>query len=174
MKQLFTALLGVVAFSSAGVPSSRAQTLTITAPDYAASKLFDSSPGRTITGMGASAAGDVFYLETDAAFPPALVTTLSKRIAADDYVTAIPLFSFSTPAFGAFVVFHDGTVYFGESSAGTIHAIAADGSGHRLVGTVPGVYDLSFSGADAYVSANPETDFSKPPRNEISRFDLTT
>jgi hypothetical protein len=174
MKQPFTALLAAVAFSASGVQLSLAQTLTISAPDYAAGKLFDSSPGRTITGMGASAAGDVFYLETDAAFPPVLATTVLKRTPADNYANAVPLFSFGAPAFGAFVVFHDGTIYFAESSAGTVHAMAPDGSGHRLIGTIPGVYDLSFSGADAYVSANAETDFSKPPRNEISRFDLAT
>ncbi|HEX5176642.1 MAG TPA: hypothetical protein VFV83_06420 [Chthoniobacteraceae bacterium] len=175
MKPLLIAFVAAVSFFSASAfQLCRAQTVTIAAPEYAALKLFDSSPGRTITGMGASSNGDLFYLESDAAFPPALVTTLSKRIASDNYATPTPLFAFSTPAFGAFVVFHEGTVYFGESSAGTIHAIAADGSGHRLLGTVPGVYDLSFSGGDPYVSSNPETDFSKPPRNEISRFDLTT
>ena len=171
MKQL-PAFYAVLLFLATPTTRCLAQTLTVAAPDYGAAKLFESSPGFTITGMGASPGGDLFYLEGDAAFPPTAATTLYKRSAANGYAIAAPLFQFGTPAFGAFVVFHEGTVYFGESSAGTIHAVAADGTGHAVLGTVPGVYDLSFAGNSAFVSANSETDFGKPPRNKISAFDL--
>jgi hypothetical protein len=174
MKQLSALAAAVVVFSAgAGVPCT-AQTLTMTASDFAAAKIFESSPGFTITGMGASPSGDLFYLEGDAAFPPTVATTLYKRAASDQHSNAVPLFRFDTPAFGAFVVFHNGLVYFGESSAGTIHAMAPDGTAHLVLGSVPGIYDLSFSGDFAFVSANPETDFAKPPRNKIYRFDLSS
>ena len=172
MKQLPAFYAAVVFLTSAAPSFCLAQTLTVVAPDFGTAKLFESSPGHTITGMGVSPGGDLFYLEGDAAFPPTAATTLYKRSAANGYATAAPLFHFGTPAFGAFVVFHEGTIYFGESSVGTIHVVAPDGTGHAVLGTVPGVYDLSFAGNSAYVSANAETDFGKPPRNKISRFDL--
>src|SRR3954470_572990 len=45
-----------------------AQSLTVTAPGYSGVKLFDSTPGHTITGLAADTNGDVYYLETDGSF----------------------------------------------------------------------------------------------------------
>ena len=150
------------------------QSLNITAAGYASSKLFDSTPGFTITGLGADAGGNVFYLETDAAFPAVASTTLYKRSFSESYARATPLFNYGSPLFGAFVVVQNGQVYFGESSTGSIRSINPDGSGLVTLGSVTGAYDLAFSAGNAFVSANPETDFAKPPRNKVYRFDLGT
>ena len=130
-----------------------AQTLNVTAPGYSAIKLFDSTPGFTITGMGADSAGNVYYLETDfAGF--AANTKLYKRTAADGYAAATPLFPYGAFVFGSFVTVQSGKVYFGESSANTIRSVNLDGTSPTLIGTVPGNYDLAFSGGSAFVSAS--------------------
>ncbi len=170
MKQLLLICAQCLATTGALV----AQSLNITAAGYAGSKLFDSTPGFTITGLGADSGGDLYYLETDAAFPAAASTTLYKRSFSENYARAVPLFNYGAPLFGAFVVVQSGHVYFGESSTGSIRSINPDGSGLLTLGSVTGVYDLAFSAGNAFVSANPETDFAKPPRNKVYRFDLGT
>jgi hypothetical protein len=146
-----------------------AQTLNVTAPGYSGMKLFDSTTGFTITGMGADLSGDIFYLETDGSFSAS--TTLYKRTASSGYATATPLFSYGAFVFGSFVAVEGGKVYFGESSTNSIRSINLDGSSPALLATVVGNFDMAFSAAGAFVSANPDTTFTNP-QNQVVKLDL--
>ena len=148
-----------------------AQTLTVSAPGYAGVKLFDSTAGFTITGMGADASGTVYYLETDSAFSTG--TRLYKRSPADAYASATLLFDYGAARYGSFVVAHGGTIYFGENSTHTIRSINPNGTGAALIGTVTGNYDLAFSGNSAFVSANADLTFFNP-QNKVVSLDLGT
>ena len=134
-----------------------AQTLNVTAPGYSRTKLFDSTAGFTISGMGADSSGSIYYLETDGSF--AASTKLYKRTAAGGYATATPLFNYGSALFGSFVTVQSGKVYFGENSANTIRSVNLDGTSPALIGTVVGNFDLAFSGGSAFVSANPDTTY---------------
>ncbi len=141
-----------------------AQTLTITAPGFSATRLFESTPGFTITGLAASPSGDLFYIETDSAF--AASSTLYRRSPGDAYAAATPLFDFGAFAFGSFVLWETGTVFFGENSTGAIRAVNPDLSIDAL-GSVPGNYDAVFSGGGLFISHNPG---GFTPQNRVSRF----
>jgi hypothetical protein len=164
-------LLITSAASLAASTALFAQTLTVSAPGYAGVKLFDSTAGFTITGMGADAAGSVYYLETDGA--SSTNTRLYKRSSADGYASATPLFDYGSVLYGSFVVAQAGRIYFGENSTGTIRSINPDGTGAALIGTVTGNYDLAFSGGSAFVSANADTTFLNP-KNKVLSLDLGT
>ena len=170
MKKLFV----ISALLIAAATSATAQTLQIAAPDFAHSKLFDSTAGFVISGLGADDDGNVYYLESDARFPAQAETILYKRSRADGYGSATPLFNYGAPLFGAFVVAAGESIYFAESSSGSIRRITRDGAAVTLLGTVAGIYDLAFLGSDAFVSANPQTDFGQPPENKVFRFDIST
>ena len=51
--------------------------------------------------MAADSAGNIYYLENDAAFTAA--TKLYSRSPSDNYATATPLFSYNAFVFGSFV-----------------------------------------------------------------------
>lgn len=148
-----------------------AQTLNVTAPGYSGTKLFDSTAGFTITGMAADASGDIYYIETDGTGSAG--TVLYKRTAVSGYAGALPLFSFGSFVFGSFVTIEAGKVYFGESSTGSIRSVNLDGSSPVLIGSVVGNFDMAFSAAGAFVSANPDTTFANP-QNRVVRLDLGT
>ena len=116
----------IIAAFAAATSALFAQTLNVTAPGYSGVKLFNSTPGFTITGMGADSSGSVYYLETDGSF--AANTKLYKRTAAGGYATATPLFDYGSVLFGSFVTVQAGKVYFGESSTNTIRSINSDGT----------------------------------------------
>lgn len=167
MKKLTIIAAALAAFTSALF----AQTLTVTAPGFSGAKLFNSTPGFTITGMGADSSGNVYYLETDGAF--AASTKLYKRTATGGYATATSLFNYGSALFGSFVVVQGSKLYFGESSSNTIRSVNLDGTSPALIGTVLNNYDLAFSGGSAFVSANPDTTFTSP-QNKVSKLDLAT
>jgi hypothetical protein len=143
------------------------QSLNITNPGFSTTKLFDSSPNFTITGLAVGPSGDVFYIETHSGF--ALNARLLKRSASDGYTNAIPLFEFGGPVFGSFVALDGGKVFFGESSSGSIRSINPDGTGVDTLGTVGGNYDVAFAGGSLYLSHNPG---GQNPRTKVSKFDL--
>lgn len=167
MKKMFI----VVAAIGLATSALFAQTLNVSAPGYSGTKLFDSTPGFTITGMGTDSLASVYYIESHGSFT--LGATLYKRTAGDNYAAATPLFSYGAPVFGSFVVVESGKVYFGESSMNTIRSINLDGSSLALIGTVVGNYDMAFSGGSAFVSANPDTTFASP-QNRVVKLDLGT
>ena len=73
-----------------------------------------------------------------------------------------PLYSFSSSVYGSFVKVHDNSIYFGESSNGTIWKMGLDGSNPTQLGTVGNVYDMAFnSTGQAFVSANPDWEGQK-------------
>ncbi len=76
-----------------------AQTFTAD-PGYAARSLFNSSPdgstdgtGFVITGLGTDATGNLYYLDTGPFSNGLADTRLYKRTVADNFATAMPLFS---------------------------------------------------------------------------------
>jgi hypothetical protein len=146
----------------------QAQTLNITAPGYSGFKLFDSTPGFTITGMGIGPAGEIFYIESDSAFT--LNARLFKRSPLDGYASATPLFDFGSAIFGSFVAFNGGRVFFGESSTGVIRSINPDGTGVDPLGSVAGNFDVAFTGGSLYLSHNPG---GFTAQAKVSKFDLT-
>lgn len=143
-----------------------AQTLNVTSPQHASVKLFDSTPLFTITGLGVSPAGDVYYIESHSSF--ASDARLLKRSPLDGYANATPLYDFGAPVFGSFVAINGGKVYFGESSTGAIFSINPDGTGIDPLGTIPNNYDLAFAGGSLYLSHNP----SANPQGKVSKFEL--
>lgn len=164
--------LTVIAAAFAAATSALfAQTLNVTAPGFSGAKLFNSTSGFTITGMGADSSANVYYLETDSAF--AASTRLYKRTAAGGYATATSLFNYGAALFGSFVVVQGGKVYFGESSSNTIRSVNLDGTSPALIATVINNFDLAFSGSNAFVSANPDTTFNNP-QNKVSTLNLST
>lgn len=67
-----------------------------------------------------------------------------------------PLYSFAGSIYGSFVKVHGNTIYFGESSNGTIWSMGLDGSNPTSIGTIGNNYDLELNSAgQAFVSANP-------------------
>lgn len=169
MKNLFAISAAFAAVSSALF----AQNLTVAAPGFSGSKLFDSTPGFTITGMGADSAKSIYYIETDSNFSMPANARLLKRNATDGYLSATPLFDFGGSVFGSFVTIESGKVYFGESSSGAIRSMNLDGTAPLLIGSVTGNYDLAFSGGNAFVSANADTTFANPV-SKVSTFNLAT
>ena len=164
--------LTIIAAALAAATSALfAQTLNVTAPGYSGAKLFNSTPGFTISGMGADSSGTVYYLESDGA--STVSTKLYKRTAAGGYASATQLFNYGSALFGSFVVVQGGKVYFGESSSNTIRSVNLDGTSPALIGTVVNNYDLAFSGGSAFVSANPDTTFANP-QSKVSKIDLST
>ena len=164
--------LTIIAAALAAATSALfAQTLNVTAPGYSGAKLFNSTPGFTISGMGADSSGTVYYLESDGGSIAS--TKLYKRTAAGGYATATQLFNYGSALFGSFVVVQGGKVYFGESSSNTIRSVNLDGTSPALIGTVVNNYDLAFSGGSAFVSANPDTTFANP-QSKVSKIDLST
>lgn len=149
-----------------------AQSLNISAPGYSGAKLFDSTPGFTITGLAAAPGGDVFYIETDSAtasptFTPAH-SMLYRRSAGGSYAAATPLFDFGAKVFGSFVRWESGRVFFGESSTGALRVMNADLSIDAL-GSVARNYDAAFSGGSLFLSHNPS---GSSAETKVSRFDL--
>ena len=144
-----------------------AQSLSITAPGYSGRKLFDSTPGFTITGLAAAPNGEVFYIETDSAFTAA--SKLYRRSAGDGYAAATTLFDFGSPVFGSFVRWENGRVFFAESSTGAVRLLNPDLSIDAL-GSVAGNYDAAFSSGTLFLSHNPGG-FSTN-LNQVSRFTL--
>lgn len=165
MNRSFHTAFSIALLAAAVTPSIYAQSLTPN-PGYGATKLFDSTPDFTITGLGASPSGDVYYIETDSGF--SLNSTLYKRSAADGYTAATPLFDLGPGIFGSFVAFHNGLVYFGESSTNTIRSIHPDGTGVDDLGLVVGNYDIEFAGSSIYLSHNP----GPGAKNRVSKFEL--
>lgn len=163
----FLRLTAASAVAAALTGTLQAQTLNITNPSFSATKLFDSTPGFTITGLAISPAGDAFYIETDSGF--ALNARLLKRSPNDGYSSATPLFDFGAPVFGSFVAFDSGKVFFGESSGGAIRSINPDGTGVDLLGSIAGNYDLTFAGGSLYLSHNPG---GFNPLGKVSKFGL--
>jgi hypothetical protein len=160
----FTAAIAVTVIATCGL---HAQTLNITNPNFAGTKLFDSTPGFTITGLGVGPGGDVFYIESDSGFT--LNARLLKRSAFDGYVSATPLYDFGSAVFGSFVAFNGGKVFFGESSTGAIRSINPNGTGLDLLGSVAGNYDVAFAGSSLYLSHNPG---GFTALGKVSKFDL--
>jgi hypothetical protein len=163
-------LLRLMAATAAAVIANselQAQSLTITNPSFSATKLFDSTAGFTITGLGVSPAGDIFYIESDSAF--ALNSRLFKRSPLDGYASITPLFDFGASIFGSFVAFNGGKVYFGESSTGAIRSINPDGTGVDLLGSVANNFDVAFAGGSLYLSHNPG---GFTAQGKVSKFDL--
>ena len=158
-------LLTTAAFTAAST-ALFAQTLSITAPGYSGGKLFDATPGFTITGLAAAPGGDVFYIETDSAFTAP--SKLYRRSAGDGYAAATPLFDFGSAVFGSFVRWDGGRVFFGESSTGAVRLMNSDLSIDAL-GSVSGNYDAAFSGGSLFLSHNAG---GFTPQNKVSRFDL--
>jgi len=158
-------LLAGTAFA-VGTGIVHAQSLTITAPGYSATKLFDSTPGFTITGLAAAPTGEVYYIETDSAFTAP--SKLYRRSSGDGYTNVTTLFDFGAFAFGSFVAWNAGAIIFGENSTGAIRAVNPDLSIDPL-GSVPGNYDLAFLGGSLLLSHNPG---GFTPQNRVSRFSL--
>jgi len=69
-----------------------------------------------------------------------------------------------SPVFGSFVVIHQDTVYFGESTGGTIRVLPLSGGEERLGETLPFNYDLAFDPSGrAFASApSPSGTFQEP------------
>lgn len=168
MKKLIIIAAAIAALRA----SLEAQTLTVTAPGYSGVKLFDSTPGFTITGLAADTNGDIYYLETDSTF--STNTQLYKRTAASGYAAAVPLFDLGSPVFGSFVTLGGGKVFFGENSTNNLYAINPDGSGSNTLGTVLNNYDAVFASGSLFVSHNVEPNFLNPPKNRVSKYDLVS
>jgi hypothetical protein len=145
-----------------------AQSLTITAPGYSSTKLFDSTAGFTITGMAATTNGDVYYIETDSVFNGAN-SRLLRRSAGDGYAGATPIFDFGAFVFGSFVETGGGLIIFGESSTGAIRAVNPDLTIDAL-GSVPGNFDLAIFGSSLFLSHNP----GFTPANRVSQYTLVS
>ncbi|MDI6829244.1 MAG: hypothetical protein QME62_12255, partial [Armatimonadota bacterium] len=66
------------------------------------------------------------------------------------------LYTFESPVYGSFVKVRGESIYFGESSCGTIWQMNLDGSNPHVVGTLENNFDLEFNSlGQAFVSANP-------------------
>ena len=124
------------------------------ASGFSSTRLFSAAPGVTISGLDADAAGNVYTIE--GAFRAD--TILYRRSAADGYATATALYNLGRSVFGTFVRVRGDTLYFGESTNSLVFSKSVsdtDTSSARIVGTVGGNFDLTFSGATAFISYDP-------------------
>lgn len=167
---------------SALLVCARAQSFT-TAAGYTAgspSPLFSTAGGFTISGLGVnSATGDVFYLESGN-YGGTNDTRLFVNTMASGFATRTELFSYSAATggqgagiYGSFVRVSGSKVFFGENSTGTIRSVNLDGSAPSLLATVVGNYDLTFSGAAAFLSAN-QNAYPSAPANKVFKLNLST
>ena len=163
MKKLL--ILAVALFGAAPL---HAQSFVPSA-GYSSQDLFNVGSGFTIGAFGASSSGDFYYLSTGN-FTGTPTTKLLKRTVAGSFATATELFDYGASSFPAFVKVSGSTVYFGESSAGTIRSVDVSGGSSTTIATVPGVYDLAFRGSAAFVSVNPTWN----PENKVFKLNLGT
>jgi len=146
------------------------QKITSIATGYRKSPLFTTTPGQIIEALDIDDSGNVFYLESDyAAFQAP--TRLYRRSAGDSYTAASPLYEYGTSVFGSLVKIVGGTLYFGESSDGTIRQIPVGGGSAPLLATVPQNFDLAAATGRAFLSHNPNP-LGGEPANKVSLFDL--
>ena len=154
----------LLAASLFAVATLHAQSFTA-APGSSTRQLFNLGEGTTISALGASAGGDLFYLATGSFEGPEPGTQLFRASPSDNYQTRTSLFSYRTAAdqpsarFGSFVRVEGDTVYFGESSNGEIRSIPIGGGVSGVLRTVPNHYDAAVIGGSLLVSAA-NADFS--------------
>ncbi len=152
MKNVFL-LLATVSVAT----TAMGQSLT-PANGFTSSELFNLGSGYTISALGASSGGDIFYLASGD-FGSGPTTELFRRTAASGYSSAsqTAIFDFGSKLVGSFVKVSGSTVYFGESDLGSIHSISISGSAasHQSIGNIENHYDLAVNGSDLFVSANP-------------------
>ncbi len=147
-----TTTILTAAFAVLATAVATAQTLSISAPGYTASKLFETALGETIGGVDFSDSGAVYYLVRTFGG----TTKLQVRTPADGYASAATLHDFGSAVYGSFVTLNAGRIYYGENSAGSIrvHDIAL--SSDSLLATVANNYDLAIApGGIGYLSENP-------------------
>ncbi len=156
------------AFAVLATATATAQSLTISAPGFSSSKLFETAVGETIGGVDFNGTGDVYYLVRTATG----TTRLQVRTAATSYATATTLHDFGSAVYGSFVTLSGGKIFYGENSTGAIrvHDIAMNTD--ALLAVVPGNYELSVAPSGiGYLSNNPGG-FSAV--NEVATLNLTS
>ncbi len=140
------------AFAVLATTAATAQSLSITAPGYTATKLFETAVGETIGGVDFSGSGEVYYLIRTFGG----TTKLQVRTSADGYVTSTTLHDFGSAVYGSFVTLNAGKIYYGENSAGTIRVHDVALNSDALLSTVANNYDLAIApGGMGYLSENP-------------------
>jgi len=128
---------------------ARAQSLTVTDPEYTSRKLFDSTANHVITGMASDGMGNVYYIETH--MGGTQPTRLYKR-SGIDYGTVTELYDFDgNSGEGSFLVFSNGKLYFGESINGNIYSINTNGTGLDPLGVIASSYDASVYNGNLFV-----------------------
>ena len=145
-----------------------AQSLTITNPGFASPAFFTASAGYSVTGLTSDGLGSVFYLESDFNFGGTLSAKLwSRPFTGGGFGAPTLLHDFGANLNGNFLTFHNGLIYGGENTTGSLFALAPNGTGFDPLGTVSGHYDGAFSGAALYLS-------HAAGGNKVSRFTLGT
>jgi hypothetical protein len=165
MKIILTILAAAAALSS----ELCAQSLTVNS-GFTVAPLFTDAPGADIFAIGSDSSGNIYYLDSGTA-STGFTTQLIKRTAASQYQSSSVLYTYSGSVFGDFVKVNGSTVYFGESTNGTIQAIGVNGGTASLIAKVPFNYDMAFNGTTAFVDAVPDSSFTN---NTVSMLNLST
>jgi hypothetical protein len=148
----------ILAASFFAAATLHAQSFTA-APGYSSTQAFRLEEGISISALGASAAGDLYYLASGRFDGNAEGTQLFRASPVDNFSNPVSLFSYRTgnneplKVFGSFVRVDGGTVYFGESSTGEIRSIPLSGGISGVVRIVPNHYDAAVTAGNIFLSA---------------------
>lgn len=130
---------------------------------YTRTQVVDSlAAGTTISALAADSAGNLFFLANSAG------DTTLYRSPASNPNAPVALFSYGSPVFGSFVKINGSTLYFSESTNGTIQSLpvsAAPETTPDLVKTIPNGFDLVAIGSELYASVS-DSDFAN---NQVFR-----
>ncbi|MDB6154442.1 MAG: hypothetical protein JWL90_2895 [Chthoniobacteraceae bacterium] len=170
MKKLILTLTACCAVATA----LHAQSLSVTAPGYSASSLFQTATGFSLGGIDVDSAGNLYYLEMGPNTAASTKLFMRAALGGNSYGAPVQLFDLSgTQKFGSFVRVHSGQIYFGENSTGQIWHAALNGGlpieAIAYSSTYKGNYDLGFSGSEAYLVADPAS-----AATHVYKFDLAT
>lgn len=160
-KSVLTAVfLTAISICSSNLPG---QTFT-PAPGFQASLAFDHGANSGISGLALSDGGDMLYFERLGGETRLM---LRPSTGGGTFGSPVELFNYESDPFASFVTVSGNTVYFAESSAGTIRTVQLDGTSPQLLATVSGSYELSV-GTQSYLSAD-----ASGTTNEIFLFDTS-
>jgi hypothetical protein len=156
MKKILAAL---AVFLAAGA-FAHGQLLT-PQPGYTTQTLF-SVPYSAGSGFGFDSSGNIFFMGADAEAQGASEQDqVIEETASSGYTSSQVLVQYASPTFGSFVTVQSGTVYYGDGiygGPGNVNATSVSPVNPPVapnpIASMPGNYDLDFSGTTAYVSAN--------------------
>jgi len=142
-KYVSSILTVLVLLGTAGGTSLQASPSYTPSPGYTAESSY-ASPAGTLAGFDFDTSGNLYLFRGN---------SIVKRAPGG---SETDLYTFSSDVYGSFLKVKDSTVYFGESSNGSIKSVSTGGGTVTDLGSLGSNYDLAFnSSGQAFIVANP-------------------